>query len=589
MGDGIQIHERVKIELRTYADNYQKPYVKPFMLVVAQDTTHAEKIMQMIKSDKFFDRYKDRVITIHSAQRNEEKDETIERLLSVEDPDEPTEIVIHVNMLKEGWDVTNLYTIVPLRAASSRTLVEQSIGRGLRLPYGKRTDVSTVDRLTIVAHDRFDEIITEVKDKNSIIHRGIILGKDSDYQPKKLLKISPRLNTAITELSSDKKEEKVAAATMEAIEECERLSSSKKLQSPEVQQKIFEDVNERLKSEQGSGKIAVEEQQVKYIVYKATQAYLKNTIGIPQIVVKPKDLRNYMFEKFTLDTSDIGYLYPVAYEILIQHLRTTKHEQLQGHFTVFEGKTPENHIIDFLTDFNDISYEDHADILHDLARQTVVYLQSYLSNEEDILNVLQYHRRRLADWIHKQMQGHCRHGETEYETVIQRGFTYPKDVSVSCDPQGKMCNFHNNVEKPSMIRGMLFQGFGKCLYTMQKFDSDSERKFAVLLEDEKDVLKWLKPTRQHIKIYYTSESVYEPDFVVETESYKLLCEVKMKKDLNSDEVQGKAKAAVKWCERATGHELQQDGKPWRYVLIPHDEIKPSATLNGLISRFEKKF
>ena len=37
--------------------------------------------------------------------------------------------------------MTNLYTIVPLRAANSRTLVEQSIGRGLRLPYGKRTGV----------------------------------------------------------------------------------------------------------------------------------------------------------------------------------------------------------------------------------------------------------------------------------------------------------------------------------------------------------------------------------------------------------------------------------------------------------------
>ena len=50
--------------------------------------------------------------------------------------------MIHVNMLKEGWDVNNLYTIVPLRAANARILIEQSIGRGLRLPYGKRTGVS---------------------------------------------------------------------------------------------------------------------------------------------------------------------------------------------------------------------------------------------------------------------------------------------------------------------------------------------------------------------------------------------------------------------------------------------------------------
>jgi type III restriction enzyme len=89
------------------------------------------------------------------------KRKMITRLLKVEHTQEPTEIVIHVNMLKEGWDVTNLYTIVPLRAANARTLIEQSIGRGLRLPYGKRTGVTAVDRLNIVAHDRFQEIIEE--------------------------------------------------------------------------------------------------------------------------------------------------------------------------------------------------------------------------------------------------------------------------------------------------------------------------------------------------------------------------------------------------------------------------------------------
>jgi type III restriction enzyme len=91
------------------------------------------------------------------------------RLLAVESVDEPTEIVIHVNMLKEGWDVTNLYTIVPLRAANARTLVEQSIGRGLRLPYGKRTGVAAVDRLSIIAHDRFQEIIDDANRADSPI------------------------------------------------------------------------------------------------------------------------------------------------------------------------------------------------------------------------------------------------------------------------------------------------------------------------------------------------------------------------------------------------------------------------------------
>ena len=177
--DGVRIHENTKVELEVYARNNEKPIVKPFMLVVATDTTHANALQQVIESDDFFSgRYKGKVIQVHSNIRGEEKDDVIEQLLTVEHADNPVEIVIHVNMLKEGWDVTNLYTIVPLRAANSRTLVEQSIGRGLRLPYGKRVGVPAVDRLTIVSHDKFKEIVDHANDPNSIIRAGVVIGRD---------------------------------------------------------------------------------------------------------------------------------------------------------------------------------------------------------------------------------------------------------------------------------------------------------------------------------------------------------------------------------------------------------------------------
>ena len=67
---------------------------------------------------------------LNGANAKETEEEAmIGRLLKVERTDEPMEMVIHVNMLKEGWDVTNLYTIVPLRAANARILIEQSIGQ----------------------------------------------------------------------------------------------------------------------------------------------------------------------------------------------------------------------------------------------------------------------------------------------------------------------------------------------------------------------------------------------------------------------------------------------------------------------------
>jgi type III restriction enzyme len=129
---------------------------------------------------------------------SEEKDEVVQQLLTVEQPDNPIEIVIHVNMLKEGWDVTNLYTIVPLRAANSRTLVEQSIGRGLRLPYGKRAGIPAVDRLTIVSHDRFQEIIDHANDPDSIIRAGVVIGIDIPDIGKKTVIVVPRFERILS-------------------------------------------------------------------------------------------------------------------------------------------------------------------------------------------------------------------------------------------------------------------------------------------------------------------------------------------------------------------------------------------------------
>ena len=59
-------------------------------------------------------------------------------------------------------------TIIPLRTAASQTLREQTIGRGLRLPYGSRTGVQDVDALVITAHDKFEDIIREASNPNSL-------------------------------------------------------------------------------------------------------------------------------------------------------------------------------------------------------------------------------------------------------------------------------------------------------------------------------------------------------------------------------------------------------------------------------------
>jgi len=176
INDGILHHENIKTELIEYTKNNDVKIVKPFMMIVCKDTKHAEHVLAYVKSDSFMNgKYMDKVIMVHSNQSGTEKEENIQLLLDVEKSDNPIEIVIHVNILKEGWDVNNLYTIVPLRTATSKTLREQIVGRGLRLPFGKRTGVKLVDSVTITAHDKFDEIIEEAQKGESIFNaEGVI-------------------------------------------------------------------------------------------------------------------------------------------------------------------------------------------------------------------------------------------------------------------------------------------------------------------------------------------------------------------------------------------------------------------------------
>jgi hypothetical protein len=98
-------------------------------------------------------------------------------------------------------------------------------------------------------------------------------------------------------------------------------------------------------------------------------------------------------------------------------------------------------------------------------------------------------------------------------------------------------------------------------------------------------IKWFKPAPTQFKIFYSGERRYEPDFVVETAKHKDLCEPKRASEMSDKEVQEKARAAADWCRHATTHELENGGKPWTYLLIPHDVIDESATLKSLAARY----
>ena len=604
--DGIRLHEATKVELETYARQTEQRIVKPFVLVIARDTAHARALLERIESDDFFEgRYRGRVLQVDSSQTGEKEDAMIERLVRVESAEEPTEIVIHVNMLKEGWDVNNLYTIVPLRAANARILIEQSIGRGLRLPYGVRTGVTAVDRLNIVAHDRFQEIVDEANRPDSTVRlTQVILNPATDLQPVRTVVAQPSVLTKITATApvstgsggngtpgaistpvfSTDREREVAQITLKVIQRHENLPNSASLESKDVQAAIVREVAATYRApvqEDLTG--IVEKLDIANVVAKTTRVVIDQTIDIPRIVVVPTGEVTSGYEPFQLDCSAVR-LQPVSRELLIQHLRTPQQELLANTQNGRRERRLEDYLVRALIDFDDVSYDDHADLLYGLAGQMVAHLQSYL-DEVDARNVLEYHQRQLSELIHVQMQAHRWERATGYEARVSKGFTALKQKAYTMGANDDVRPFRATLSDPGSIKRYVFGGFSKCLLDKQKFDSDTERRFAVALEDDTEVQKWIKPARDQFQIYYSKDRKYEPDFVVETRTGLFLCEPKRASEIASVEVLAKKEAAQEWCRHAGRHSVEHGGKPWEYLLIPHDAITANMTVAGFAARF----
>jgi type III restriction enzyme len=597
--DGIRLHENTKVDLETYARQTGQRVVKPFMLIIARDTTHASLLMQQFQSI-FEGRYKDKVIQVDSSKTGAEEDEMVKRLLAVESPDEPTEIVIHVNMLKEGWDVRNLYTIVPLRAANARTLIEQSIGRGLRLPYGKRTGVSTVDRLNIVAHDRFQEIVDEANKPDSMIRlTQVELDPATDLQKTKTVVVQSKIEEQLHGASvtgsvggapqadpifSGELERGIAQAAYKFIQKYDHLPSSSDLLNPEIQAKIVEEVKQSVTSSQQALPGMGPTPNIASVVAKTAQLVVRQSIDIPMILVVPKGEVTTGFHPFSLDCSNINYQ-PVERDLLIQHLRTHEQETLSFGGSMQPEQRLEDYVVRGLVDFDDVNYDEHSDLLYDLAGQLVRHLRSYLS-EDGTRNVLIYYQQPLAAFVHAQMQLNQWEKAAGYDVVVSKGFTDLKPSAYTAKDGEPIQDFRQTVTNPSRIGQMLFGGFQRGLYSVQKFDSDTERRLAIIRD--RDSQKWFRPAVGQFQISYklgVLQHDYQPDFVAETADCIYMLEPKAKNQLTSSEVLAKKDAAVLWCSRATTHALSNGGKPWKYLLIPHDVIAENMTLTGLVSQF----
>lgn len=586
--DAMLVHESTKTALAEYAFRKGVRKVKPFVLVVAPQQAYADEVEAYVKSVAFYGgRYADKVIKVYSNMRQgANNDEAIAQLLDIERPGNAIEIVIHVNMLSEGWDVTNLYTIVPLRAANSANLVEQTIGRGLRLPYGARTGVAEIDTLSIVSHDKFDEIIRAAQDMQITMRE-----RNVPQAPRTTVVVPPRVvaggaghETAERSETAEGCEGAVATqgVAMQAIGRMLTEDTSPAgvdLTAPEVRSRIADTVAETFRTQ---GREATQE-AVAAEVETAIAEIGRAMIDIPRITISPGDTTMRILD-FRLDESKVQYSLRddrLVYDYVTdRRVRNVSNPSERGAVDEAEKLRFAQGLVAELAACNDIDYDANRELIGNLATACVDYLVGRLS-ATDFANCMRNNKRTLAEGLRKQIIDHAVYDSNDDRVEIAEGCLRLKANTLTADPEE--CAHPRAFDRPipegerEGIRKMVFAGFSKCLFALQKFDSEPERAFSELLEREPSVLKWFKPTLSNLRLYY-GPNEYTPDFVFETETEKWLCEVKAVGKVEEPVVQAKKEAALKWCHYAS-EGVAPGGKSWRYMLVPDTAINSSLELS----------
>ena len=273
----------------------------------------------------------------------------------------------------------------------------------MRLPYGKRTGVTAVDRLNIVAHDRFQEIVDEANNPNSPIRlKQLVLDEAELIRKTTTVVSSPTILTSLGLQSApaaqslaspsappafaDPEEQKVARLAYDAFRKLARAPdkapSVTYLSRPEVQALVVREVQSQYQPPQleleGIGKPAPD---VAAVIAATAKLMVERTIDIPRIVVMPKGEVKAGFRSFTLDLSGMRYPAP-SEELWAKHLRTDQIDIIgltQGN--LLEERL-EDYVVSGLIDFPDVAYDEHADLLYDLAGQVVRHLRTWLSEKE---------------------------------------------------------------------------------------------------------------------------------------------------------------------------------------------------------------
>lgn len=187
INQSIKFSEKYRDYINLGIEEWRKTYdvLKPMgkksiLFIMADDTRNCDEVAEYIEIN--FKDLKGAVLTIHtnksgeisesvSGKNKEELDKLRKQANDIDSWESPFKVIVSVLMLKEGWDVRNVTTIVGLRpfAADSKILPEQTLGRGLRRMFFGRDDIE--EYVSVIGTPAFMDFVESIRDEGIILEK----------------------------------------------------------------------------------------------------------------------------------------------------------------------------------------------------------------------------------------------------------------------------------------------------------------------------------------------------------------------------------------------------------------------------------
>lgn len=579
--DGVTLLRHKEQALTAYCEENGLPKVNPVMLVIARDTAEAERYRSVLDSVGFDNgAWAGKTLLIHSNLTSAQKQQALADLEAVEEPTSPVRIIINVAMLKEGWDVKNVYVIASMRASVSEVMTEQTLGRGMRLPFGRYTDIELLDTLEVVAHEKYTDLLA----KRKVLNEAFI-----DYGTYASTRVTPSGKTVVAQVTTEPDRPVLGTA-----EEDTDPTSEEHFETPpdEIGGVETSTESEAAQVTNRTGIVDIEtrthqaevtnEQTAEKVKYEPIPD--RHPILIPRIqsvpsaaVVSLNDIDTNDYSKF----DELGRAFASGGNAELK--RTKIVGRVEGRRAITDTEAASDHI--------DATFA--LDIPLSASRASLLqYVMAVKGVQPRPLEVGA--AERIVDRVIGAMGDQAavylsafgpRCGQRLAATV--QGFlgvisraqvTYEDSVDLVALDKVRAA-----AKRPvaghadgAFSKTVAFNGWAKNLYTHAWFDSSLEYRAANAIDAGAGVVVWARLHINDLPITWTADGRrYNPDFVVLEEidgtRYGWLVETKADKDLNSADVVAKRRAARKWTN--TVNASSEVAAEWGYLLVGEKDVE----------------